>query len=327
MTGNVLAIATAAASVGLAVNIGANNSAAEMGPACGAGVRSRRQAVLIIAVFCIAGAVTAGGRVVHTVGRGLIGADVLANGPGALIAVLAAMALVGAANLLGLPVATSHAVVGAVVGLGLFYGTADRRLLATVVAWWVATPAAALVLSYFLGRLLYSRLPNGWDPGQMHPGASRALAWGVTLSSCWMAFSAGSNSLAKAVGPAVGAGVFSPGLGAVVGGAAMAAGALLFGGRMIQAVGKGITSLCPASAMVVQVVSASIVFTASRRGMPVSLAEIVTCAVIGFGCAAGGVRKTARNRYVRRIAAFWPAAPVAAAGIAFCSVAIGGFPR
>ncbi len=43
------------ASAGLAVNIGANNSAAEMGPAYGAGARSRKQALLLIAIFCTAG--------------------------------------------------------------------------------------------------------------------------------------------------------------------------------------------------------------------------------------------------------------------------------
>ena len=75
----------------------------------------------------------------------------------------------------------------------------------------------------------------------------------------------------------------------------MAAGALLLGGRMMQIVGKEITSICPLCAVLVQVISASIVFVASRFGMPVSLAEIVTCAVIGFSCASGGVRGTSQE--------------------------------
>jgi len=308
---------TGAASIGLAVNIGANNSAAEMGPAYGAGVRSRRQALALIAIFCTAGAVIAGGRVLHMVGHGLLGDGALtANRFAALSVVVSAMALIGLANALRLPLSTAHAVVGAVVGLGLFYGTVNLPVVYGVVAWWVATPAAALVMSYLLGRLVYPPLTRAIAALGSERAVYRALGWSATLSGCWMAFSAGSNSLAKALGPAVGAGVFSPATGAVVGGLGMAAGALLLGGRMMKTVGKEITSMCPLCAVMVEVVAASIVFTASRFGMPVSLAEIVTCSVIGFGCAANGVKDTANNHHVRRMMVLWPAAPVAAAGIA-----------
>src|SRR5574340_817484 len=132
---------TGAVSVGLAVNVGANNSAAEMGPAFGAGLRSRRQAVAIIAVFCVAGAVLAGHRVMETIGHGLLGSDSLRAHPsGALVIALAAAALIGLANWLRLPLATSHAVVGAVVGFGLFHGSVNVPVVTTVVAWWVVTP-------------------------------------------------------------------------------------------------------------------------------------------------------------------------------------------
>ncbi len=116
--------------------------------------------------------------------------------------------------------------------------------------------------------------------------------------------------------------MFSPASATVIGGLAMASGALLLGGRVIQTVGKEITSICPICAFLVEMVSASLVFTASLSGIPVSLAEIVTCSVIGFGCAANGFRDTARNSHVRRILVLWPAAPLAAGAIAFGLLAI-----
>ncbi len=225
--------------------------------------------------------------------------------------------MIGLANGLRLPISTAHAVVGAMVGLGLYYGQANLPLVARMVAWWVATPVAALVISYILGRLLTPYLLGAIGRLRDERAVYRVLGWSATLSGCWMAFSAGSNSLAKALGPAVGAGIFSARFGAVVGGLGMAAGALLLGGRMMKTVGKEITSMCPLCAVLVEAVSASIVFTASRFGMPVSLAEIVTCSVIGFGAAADGMRQTAGNHHVRRILVLWPAAPVAAGGIAF----------
>ena len=316
--GHLLTILTGGASIGLALNIGANNSAAEMGPAYGAGVRTRRQALLLIAIFCTTGAMLAGGRVLHTVGHRLIGERTLSASPaGALVVILAAMCLVGLANWLRVPVSTAHVVVGAMVGLGLFYGTANLRLLATVAVWWVATPLASLVISYLLGRLLYIRMIRLVGRFRSEQTVYRFIGWAITLSGCWMAFSAGSNSLAKALGPAVGAGVFSATSGALVGGAAMSLGAVLLGGRTLKTVGKEITSLCPLCATLVELVSGSIVFTASRFGVPVSLAEIVTCSVIGFGLAANGLKQTTDNRHVRRILVLWPTAPVAAAALSF----------
>ena len=313
-----LGICIGAVSIALALNIGANNSAAEMGPAYGSGVRSRREAVALIAVFCVAGAVLAGQRVMGTMGHGLTEGDVLAANPtGLLIAVIPMLALLGLANLLRIPISSSRVVVGAVVGLGLFYGAANIALIGVVIAWWIITPLLALVSSYLLGRFLYPRLVTWTGALRSEEAVRRTLAWAVTVSGCWMAFSAGSNNLANSMGPAVEAGVFSAGSGAVIGGAAMACGALLLGGRLIKTVGKEIASICPVCAILVQMVSASIVFTASLYGMPVSLAEIVTCSVIGFGSAANGFRDTARNQHVRRIVVLWPAAPVAAGAIAF----------
>jgi sulfate permease len=208
-------------------------------------------------------------------------------------------------------------VVGAVVGLGFYYHAANLPLAATVLGWWIVTPLASLTVSYLLGRFAYPRLVHAVGRFRSEAAVRRVIAWAVTISGCWMAFAAGSNSLAKAVGPAVGAGVFSAGEAAVLGGLGMALGALLLGGRVIKTVGKEITSICPVCAILVEVVSASIVFTSSRFGVPVSLAEIVTCSVIGFSLSAKGLRSTTENRHVRRILVLWPAAPVLAALLAF----------
>lgn len=314
---DLLTALTAAASLILALNIGANNSAAEMGPACGAGIRSRRQALILIAVFCTAGAVFAGNRVMETVGHKLLGEGTLTgNKTGALIILISAFSLMGAANLFRLPLSSAHAVVGATVGLGLYYAKFNTPVMVNLLVWWVVTPLASLLFSYLLGRLLHQRARDLLNVRYGEQNIRRVLGWAITLSGCWMAFSAGSNSLAKALGPAVGAGVFTPTTAAVAGGLAMACGALLLGGRVIRTVGKEITPICPICAVLVELVAGSIVFSASRYGIPVSLAEIVTCSVIGFSCAANGVGKTSTNLHVRRILAFWPASPVIAGAFA-----------
>jgi len=320
---SLLAISIGAVSILLALNIGANNSAAEMGPAYGAGARSRWQALALIAVFCTAGAVFAGDRVLHTIGHGLVTGGGLASNPGgALVVIISAVCLIATANGLRLPLSTAHVVVGATIGLGLFYGKANLPLAARVIVWWIVTPSAALLLSYLLGRLAYPRLVRVVGALRSEKAVYRLIGCSLTFSGCWMAFSAGSNSLAKAMGPAVGTGAFSPSAAAIMGGLGMAAGALLLGTRTLHTVGKEITRMCPLCAALVELISASIVFTASRFGMPVSLAEIVTCSVIGFSCAARGVRGTAANYHVRRMLVLWPTAPVMAGAISFGLLAI-----
>ncbi len=321
--GELVAISLVLTSGALAMNIGGNNTAAEMGPAYGAGVRSRRQALFLIAIFCTLGAVFAGDRVLHTVGRELIqGRGLAANPAVALVVVIAAIVLIATANFLRVPVSTAHVVVGAIIGVGLFQGATNLSLAFEMVIWWVATPLAALVVCYLLGRVAYPRIVHLIGRLNTERAVYRFLSVLLTLSGCWMAFSAGSNSLAKAMAPAVGAGALQPSSAAIFGGLGMASGALLLGGRTLQTVGKEITRVCPLCAALVELVSATIVFSASRYGMPVSLAEIVTCSVIGFGCAAGGFRKTANNQHVRRMLVLWPVAPVSAATITFGLLAL-----
>lgn len=304
--------------VALAMNVGANNSAAEMGPAYGAGVRSKREAVFLIAVFAMLGAVLAGGRVVGTLSGGIVPRQLLASHLDAvLVIVISATGIILLANLIRIPIATAHAMVGAVIGMGLYYGSVDWHRVIGIVGWWLVTPVASLAISYALGRLAYRPLAAALAAIPDQQTSQRVMKVIITLSGCYMAFSAGSNSLAKSVGPLVGSGVLGSSEASIMGGLAMSGGALLLGSRLLETVGKGITSLCPVSAILVEIVSASIVFVASRFGMPVSLAEIVTCAVIGFSCAHAGVSRTANNRHVRKIYALWPACPGLSAGLCF----------
>jgi PiT family inorganic phosphate transporter/sulfate permease len=304
--------------IALAMNVGGNNSAAEMGPAFGAGVRSKKEAVLLIAVFSLLGAVLAGGHVVQTVGKDIIPGAAMGKHFGAVVIILlSATSIIAFANYLRVPIATSHAMVGSVVGMGVYLGSVNWEKVGVIVAWWLVTPLASLVISFLLGRYAYDRL-HRWVNHLPAQNTVQFFYRGfLTLSGCYMAFSAGSNSLAKAVSPLVGAEIVTPTTGAVLGGMGMAAGALMVGPRLLHTVGKGITAIDPLKAMLIELVCGTIVLTASRAGVPVSLAEIITCSVIGFGCAHAGIRSTAQNRHVRTIYKLWPACPLMTALMSF----------
>ena len=272
----------------------------------------------MIAVFSILGAVIAGGHVVQTVGTDIMPGAILEKHFGAVaIILLSATSIIAFANFRRVPVATSHATVGSVIGMGVFYGSVNWKKVSVIVVWWLLTPLISLLISYLLGRFAYARLARR----MANLPAQSTVQWlfriFITLSGCYMAFSAGSNSLAKAVGPVVGAGILTPMWAAVLGGLGMASGALIFGSRLLQTVGKGITTIHPLKALLVEFVSGTIVLVSSRAGVPVSLAEIITCSVIGFSCAHVGFRTTTSNKHIRIIYKLWPACPLMTAATSF----------
>ncbi len=302
----------------LALNIGANNSAASMATAYGAGVRTKREATIMIAVFALLGAVVAGAPVVKTLGSGLVPGEIFSAHIGlVLIIFIIATFFVSWANISRVPVATTHAIVCAIVGVGLYSRSLNAGKFVEIVIWWVATPLVALVINYLVARFLYFRTLKFLTDRYSEGGIYKILSIFITVSGIFLAFSAGANNAANAVGPLVGLGLMNPGMGAVLAGAAMGAGALLFGGRVIESVGKGITEICILRAVSVEFTGGTLIFLASVFGVPVSLAEIITSGIIGFSLAQQGFSVTAKNRHVVRIAFFWFVIPFVAVGMGY----------
>lgn len=302
----------------MGLNIGGNNAAAAMGAAYGAKVRTKYQAVLLIGVFSLLGAVFSGGAVIKTLGTGILpSGTILLNG--AIVAVAAAGITVFLANILRIPISTSQAAVGSVVGIGLFYGSSKLNfpLLGYILSWWVITPLLAWLLAYLMGKYLYTDILV-WmaDHTDSEASIKKTLNIMLTISGCYVAYSAGANNAANAVGPFVGAGLMNPVWGAALGGIAIGFGALLMGGRVLDTVGKEITELCIIRATFVEFTSAILVHLASILGVPVSLGEIVAAGVIGIGCANSGMHLI-KGEVVKKIIISWFVSPILACVAAF----------
>ncbi len=302
----------------MGLNIGGNNAAAAMGAAYGARVRTKHQAVILIGIFSLIGAIFGGGEVIKTLGSGILpSGTILLNG--AIVAVGAAGITVFLANLLRIPISTSQAAVGSVVGIGLFYGSSKLNLplLGYIVSWWVVTPILAWLLAYLMAKYLYTDILI-WlaDHSDSEASIKKLLNILLTISGCYVAYSAGANNAANAVGPFVGAGLMDSFWGAMLAGIAIGFGALLMGGRILDTVGKEITELCIIRATFVEFTAAIIVHTASILGVPVSLGEIVAAGVIGIGCANSGMHLV-KGEVVKKIIIAWFVSPLLAGALAF----------
>jgi PiT family inorganic phosphate transporter/sulfate permease len=302
----------------MGLNIGGNNAAASMGAAYGAKVRTKYQAVLLIGVFSVLGAVIDGGAVIKTLGSGILPTGTIVV-EGAIIAVAAAGITVFLANLLRVPISTSQAAVGSVVGIGFFYGASkiNAPFIGYIISWWIITPILAWLLAYLMGKYLYTNILI-WLAEHHESDASikRSLNILLTLSGCYVAYSAGANNAANAVGPFVGAGLIPSTSAAIFAGLAIGFGALLMGGRVLDTVGKEITELCVIRAIFVEFTSAIIVHIASIKGIPVSLGEIVAAGIIGIGCANSGMH-IVKSDVVKKILIAWVISPLLAGILAF----------
>jgi len=151
----------------MALNIGANDVANNMGPAVGSRALTLGQALAIAAVFEAAGAILAGGDVVKTVSQ-----DLLRPGEGLsalhfvlvmIAALLAAAMWIHLATILGAPVSTTHAIVGGVVGAGAAafgLSVVSWPIIGTIAASWVISPIfggviAAALLGFVEWAILY----------------------------------------------------------------------------------------------------------------------------------------------------------------------------
>src|SRR5690606_573134 len=139
--------------------LGANDAANSMGTAVGARLRTIREAVIIVGVFSLAGALLYGHRVINTIGKGIVPLDQLDSDLSTVIALAAMLAAGGwlfAATYLKLPVSTTHSIVGAVAGAGLAAGNVPivwAKLL-DIVSAWVLTPVGGALVAYVLYQLL-----------------------------------------------------------------------------------------------------------------------------------------------------------------------------
>jgi len=163
------AIVVVAAILGgyMALNIGANDVANNVGPAVGSRALTLVGALVIAAVFESAGALLAGGDVVSTISKGIIDPSLVDDASVFVLAMMAALIAaalwVNLATLVGAPVSTTHAVVGGVMGAGIAavgFQLVNWGTMGAIAASWVISPVlggviAALFLWFIKNRIVY----------------------------------------------------------------------------------------------------------------------------------------------------------------------------
>lgn len=320
-------------------SLGANDAANVFGTAVGSGVVRFRTAALITGVFVILGAVISGSGTTQTLGD-LGSVNAL---PGAFTAAAAAGFTVYWMTRAGVPVSTTQAIVGAIIGWNLFsQSVTDTRVLFKIVGTWMICPVLAGLIAAALLHLLAVFLKTR-SIHLLRLDAYTRLA--LIVVGAFGAYSLGANNIANVVGVFVPVSPFTDfRIGGffnftsvqqlfLLGGLAIAIGVFTYSKKVMLTVGAEILPLSPLAAWVAVLAHSIVLFVFASQGLehllaqaglptiplvPVSSSQAVVGAVVGIGLLKRG--RTIQWPLLAQIGAGWVATPIAAAAICFLSL-------
>jgi len=171
----------------MAWGIGANDVANAMGTSVGSGSLTIRRAIIVAGVLEFTGAFLAGGHVTDTVRKGILDTSEFAARPelltyGMLASLMAAATLLLGATRIGLPVSTTHSIVGAIVGFGsvvLGFDAVNWGKVAQIVASWVTSPLMGGALAFMIFHLVQRTVLNRRDPMEAAKNAGPFFVFAV----------------------------------------------------------------------------------------------------------------------------------------------------
>lgn len=191
MPGSILLITAAVIGGYMALNIGANDVANNVGPAVGSKTLTLTGAIIIAAIFESAGAIIAGGDVVGTIRKGIIDPSAISD-PQVFVWLMMAALLAGAvwlnmATAFGLPVSTTHSIVGGVLGAGIAaagWDVADWGKVGQIAASWVISPVLGGIIAaaflYTIKRTITYKTDMILAAKKVVPLLIGAMAWAFT---------------------------------------------------------------------------------------------------------------------------------------------------
>ncbi len=312
-------------------SLGANDAANVFGTAVASHMVRFSTAATLAAVFVILGGLVNGPAAMATLSE-LGQIDALA---GAFTVALAAAVVVAGMTRAGMPVSTSQAVVGALIGYRLFQPSSVDpsawHLLRTIVLTWVACPILAAATAFLIYKLL--ALAFRWLPMPLLV-LDRWLRLGLLVVGCYGAWALGGNNMANVVGIYARLDLFDPmqvgpwGLSqsrmlALLGGLAIALGVVTYSYRVMVTVGRDLVKLDATTALIAILAEALVVdFFAHPWDMgvlilpaiPVSTSQALVGGVLGIGLARG--IETIRMLVLFYIAMGWIATPLVSAALA-----------
>lgn len=320
-------------------SLGANHAANVFGTAVMSKMVRYRTAAIVAGVFVTLGAVLGGAGTTKTINQ-LGAVNALA---GSFTVALAVGVAVAWMTYLKLPVSTSQAIVGGVIGWNFFTGSpTDTEAIFKILGTWVTSPALAALFAFLLFKLMERALKHARIHLLEIDAYTRA---GLLVVGALASYTLGANNIANVMGLFVAAAPFNDialwqtltftGTQQLflIGGLAIAVGIYTYGQQVMVTVGSDLFRITPLSGLVVVLAQSIVLFLFSSQTLeslllrlhlptiplvPLSSTQAVIGAIIGVGLAKQG--RLINFHVLGKIAAGWVSAPLVSFVLTFISL-------
>jgi PiT family inorganic phosphate transporter len=306
-------------------SLGANDSANVFGTAVSSRMVSYRTAIVLTALFVIIGALLQGQAGIRTLSEDLRKKSTVVSkefSPEtakkirnkalqvAVVASVAAAFTVTIMTILKIPVSTSQAVVGAIIGIGIMQNDVNAGGLGKVIACWIGTPVGGIIFTlvfYWIFKKIFNWLNLSvftYDP---------VMSLLLIICGCYGAYALGANNVANVSAVFVGKsseGMLSVEQAALFGAISIAVGVLTYSKPVMLTVGKGIIKLDSFCAFICVLSHAVTVHIYAMVGVPVSTSQAIVGAILGIGFIKGA--HTVDYRKLVAVSSGWLATPFVA---------------
>jgi len=274
-------------SIIISFGIGANDET--MAPLFGSRILNMKQILILAAIFAITGALFLGEGVAKSIGDEILLLDYGHSGinPNAVVmTILISTAIVLIlSSALGLPISSTHATIGGIIGLGLLLGGIDGVNWSTILVmsiWWLASPIVGFTVTYGVVKLLNKQKVKSFKGFKDYERSENLYSYIILIIICVTAFSRAGNDSSNSVGIVVGVGgdiniiwlLIITGLG-------LASGIIVLGRIVIKNLGK-MTELRPSTAFAVQVPTAAVMLIGTIQKIPLSGSHLLVSSFVGL---------------------------------------------
>jgi PiT family inorganic phosphate transporter len=274
-------------SIIISFGIGANDET--MAPLYGSRILNMKQILILAAIFAIIGALLLGEGVAKSVGDKILLLDyetlgISQNAVVMTILISTAIVLI-LSSALGLPISSTHATIGGIIGLGLLLGGIDGVNWSTILVmsiWWLASPIVGFTVTYGVVKLLNKQKVKSFKGFKDYERSENLYSYIILIIICVTAFSRAGNDSSNSVGIVVGVGgdiniIWL----LVITGLGLASGIIVLGRIVIKNLGK-MTELRPSTAFAVQVPTAAVMLIGTIQKIPLSGSHLLVASFVGL---------------------------------------------
>lgn len=294
-------------SIIISFGIGANDET--MSPLYGSRILNMKQVLILAAIFAIAGALILGEGVAKSVGEKILLLDELyesssVSQDAVILTILISTAIVLIlSSALGLPISSTHATIGGIIGLGLMLGGeggVDWGIILEMSIWWLASPVIGFTVTYGVVKLLNRYKLKMLKGFRDFEKSEKRYSYIIFVIICITAFSRAGNDCSNAVGIVIGVGEIPLLWLLILTGLGLASGIIVLGRIVIKNLGK-MTELRPSTAFAVQVPTAAVMLIGTIQKIPLSGSHLLVASFVGLAKASN----TPMQKGLWKIIAIW----------------------